>query len=123
VYRDIANNTFGSISGALGTVWSAEATGDVNGDGFTDVIYYNTATGQVIYANLAGGSNSGFGAIAGGLIGWDVRSAGDWNNDGYDDVIIQNTSNGQTVIATLVDGVFTGFDVATFAIGSDWIAI
>ena len=74
--------------------------GDVNGDGYDDVIvgeYYNTTVGEAGRANLYAGSSAGLpitatwtitGDIAHDYFGDAVGTAGDVNGDGYDDVII-----------------------------------
>jgi len=76
---------------------SVSTAGDVNGDGFTDVIVgangYNNYTGRsYIYF---GGSNMNniadvimTGELTSNYYGWTVSSAGDVNGDGYSDVIV-----------------------------------
>jgi hypothetical protein len=79
--------------------FSSSGAGDVNGDGYDDVIVSD-------WVNWAGGSDAGrawlfFGGknmdnksdiiMTGGLyerVGYDVSGAGDVNNDGYDDFIV-----------------------------------
>ncbi len=108
----------GSASGlATSPAWSFEndlaecelgqkvaSAGDVNGDGFGDVLVAseyctdgNPDTDREGKAYLFLGSASGLVAtpswtVKGGVfdesLGWSVASAGDVNNDGYDDVII-----------------------------------
>lgn len=80
---------------------SVASAGDVNGDGYDDVIvgalfydsgqenegaaflYFGSATGLSSSPAWRGESNQ-----AAALYGWSVSSAGDLNNDGYDDVIV-----------------------------------
>jgi hypothetical protein len=82
--------------------YSAASAGDVNGDGYGDVIVgayiYDTPAGDAGKAYLYLGSSTGLGASAawtssgddqsGAFFGCSAMSAGDVNGDGYDDVII-----------------------------------
>ncbi len=91
--------------------WSVAAAGDVNGDGYHDVIVgaYGTSNGEYSEgrASVYLGSPSGLATtpawtvepnVAGMNFGFSVAGAGDVNGDGYDDVIVGATgySNGQT---------------------------
>ena len=76
--------------------YSVSSAGDVNGDGYSDVIIgatgFNTNEGRV-YIYLGGVSMNNvadfnFTGSTGDIFGTSVSSAGDVNNDGYDDVII-----------------------------------
>jgi FG-GAP repeat. len=81
--------------------FSVSSAGDVNGDGFSDVIvgangfendqvgegavfiYHGSATGLSTSANWTAVGNQ-----AGARFGWSVSSAGDVNGDGFSDVIV-----------------------------------
>jgi hypothetical protein len=81
--------------------WSVSSAGDVNGDGFSDVIvgapdfdspelnegrvfvYHGSATGLSTTPSWTAESNQ-----AGAQFGWSVSSAGDVNGDGFSDVIV-----------------------------------
>jgi hypothetical protein len=113
---------------------SVDSAGDVNGDGFDDILvgamqyslgeqsvgaafaYYGSANGPGTTADWIGQGNQ-----AGGSYGWSVSGAGDVNNDGYDDVIVgaRYHDNGQTNEgrAYLYMGSATGLDSSPAWIG------
>ncbi len=83
--------------------WSVASAGDVNGDGFSDVIigtpqYDEGANANVGRTFVYHGSATGLSAIPNSTMdetdqalayfGWSVASAGDVNGDGYSDVIV-----------------------------------
>jgi subtilisin family serine protease len=90
----------GNQAGAnLGT--AVASAGDVNGDGYADVIagapYYDSTGADEGAAFVHHGSASGLeanpawsahGGQAAALFGWSVSGAGDVDGDGYDDVIV-----------------------------------
>jgi len=91
--------------------WSVASAGDINNDGFDDVIigakrydngefnegaafvYHGSETGLSLIADALLESNQG-----GDSLGSSVASAGDVNGDGYDDVIVgaENYANGES---------------------------
>lgn len=113
--------------------WSVSTAGDVNGDGYADVIvgapdydnghaeegrafvYHGSATGLNAVANRTAESNQ-----ADANFGYSVSTAGDVNMDGFGDVIIgaYNYSNGQTY-----EGAAYGFYGSAFGLGGspNWI--
>ena len=80
--------------------YSVGTAGDVNGDGYADVIVgapYNDQTGVnagracVYYGGPGADATADLtltGAAAGDYFGWSVATAGDFNGDGYADVIV-----------------------------------
>ncbi len=89
---------------------STSSAGDVNGDGFSDILIgaYTFSNGQVAEGRtfVFHGSSAGIPAVANwtyetnvanSYFGWSVSSAGDVNADGFGDVIIgaRNFNNGQ----------------------------
>ena len=85
----------GQASAELG--WSVASAGDVNNDGYEDVVagapWEGTGGKAYLYLGSSGGLSAApvwsyAGEGENGLFGWSVASAGDVNGDGYDDVIV-----------------------------------
>jgi hypothetical protein len=93
--------------------FSVASAGDVNGDGYSDVIigsrYHDNGQSNEGVAMVYYGSTSGItdaipaptlleANTAGAYFGWSVNGAGDVNGDGYSDVIVgaPNFANGQS---------------------------
>jgi len=101
----IADVTFTGVAAGISFGYSVSSAGDVNGDGFSDVIV------GAPFSN-AGGTNSGrayiffggnsmnnvadltmTGSAAGDILGYSVSAAGEMNNDGYSDIIVGAIGN------------------------------
>jgi hypothetical protein len=85
----------GGIGDSFG--FSVSGAGDVNNDGYDDVIvgarYYNSCTGRayIYYGGSSMDSTADVTMTGEGIdnnLGFSVSNAGDVNNDGYDDVIV-----------------------------------
>jgi hypothetical protein len=117
----MANGTpsgWGYVAINLGSAWRYQAAGDVNRDGFADVVIQD-ASGNVYVANMAGGHNSGY-LDLGNIAGYQVRAVGDVNADGYADVIVQRESDGWTLWRDL-SGSGPEWNVASNPVGTSWI--
>jgi hypothetical protein len=88
-----------SGSGSFG--WSVDTAGDINGDGYSDVIVgaplytssYNQEGLAMAYCGSASGLNTSacwmdLGWAANAWLGWSVSGAGDVNGDGYADILV-----------------------------------
>ncbi|MBF0496960.1 MAG: VCBS repeat-containing protein [Deltaproteobacteria bacterium] len=74
----------------------SKATYDFNGDGQADILWRNTATGQVWLYLMNGTAISAQGAVATvSDSNWVIQGIGDFNGDGKADVLWRNTATGQ----------------------------
>ena len=72
------------------TSWQAKGTGDVNGDGIADVVWYEPSSGQVaiwLMSSPAAIGSASFPASVGAGSPWVLSGVGDVNGDGRDDLI------------------------------------
>jgi len=120
-----SNNIHARFGGSI-------TSGDVNGDGFSDVIasaagYTNGESKEgAVFVYYGGFGDPLEGEQADAWFGQSVSSAGDVNNDGYDDVIIgaKNFDNGETDegVAFVILGSATGLSSSVVSVLENNIA-
>jgi len=84
--------------------WKAAAFADFNGDGWTDIVWQDPSSDEVMvwYMNgqaLPKGADFMFSMGP----GWKIAGAGDFNSDGKADLFWRNDSSGNTAV-WLMDG-------------------
>jgi hypothetical protein len=86
--------------------WRIAAAGDINGDGFVDVIWQDPATGssQVWFLGGANGVQLTSAVSLGGPNAWRIVAAADYNRDGRTDIIYQNPTTGESMVWFLGGG-------------------
>src|SRR5262249_41975041 len=111
IYAGMSNGTmsgFAAGTGALPGGWIVGGHGDVNGDGFADIVVQNSASGSsVVAAEHGTGTPTWIGV--GSTPGWTVRGVGDVTGDGFADIVIQNQSTGQVAFASMAHGTLSGW--------------
>ncbi|MEI6206852.1 MAG: cellulase family glycosylhydrolase [Desulfuromonadales bacterium] len=79
--------------------WKIVATGDINGDGRSDLIWWNKLTGQV-YAMLLNGTSLAGGALiyAEPNTAWKIVAAADFDGNGKTELLWWNSTTGQVAL-------------------------
>ena len=117
----VTNVAFPAGVGA-GSSWQIAACGDLDGDGFADLVWRNGATGEVLLWYLNG---DGFldQAISLGVVplSYSIRAVADVNGDARKDIVFFDQAAGQVVVYQMI---FGGSYVAQFpgnvGPGSGW---
>jgi VCBS repeat protein len=87
-------------SGAGTAGWRVVAAADFDGNGTPDLIWQNTATGQVNVNYYTGAKLTGYAVLntGAGTAGWSVVGAADFDGNGVPDLVWQNRSGGQVTV-------------------------
>jgi VCBS repeat protein len=101
--------------------WQVVGTGDLNGDGNTDLVWQNQKTGDVYYWLMDGLKKIGEGYLAvHPQMDWRIAGVADLNGDGHPDLLWQNRTTG-AVYYWLMNGTMKAFgDTLPVSAGPDW---
>lgn len=112
-----------NTSNAAPNDWNVAGTGDVNGDGRSDIIWRKT-NGD--FSDWLGQPNGGFvsnGTIAGAQVAtsWTITGVGDFNGDSFSDVLWRSNTGELLYWLGQPNGGFNGIGGnASYQIGLDW---
>ena len=108
----VSNGVF-SQTGAMiyqepNTAWKIIGAPDLNGDGKSDLLWRNDATGQVYGMLMNNGTIAGQAMLySEANLAWKIVAQGDYNGDGKSDLLYRNDSTGQLYMI-LMNGLVAG---------------
>lgn len=112
--------TGGGSPGGATSDWVITRAGDFNGDGRADLVWRNSASGEVYIWFIDGSTLIGSGSPGGASLDWVLEGSGDYNQDARSDVLWRNTTTGLVYIwlmngASIIGGGSPG------SATSDWV--
>jgi hypothetical protein len=91
-----------------GPAWSLAGAGDLTGEGTSDVLWYNSSTGNVDLWKISNGQWAGSADPGFHPRGWQPTAFGDLNGDGTGDVVWYNSSTGNIDLWKMSNGQWAG---------------
>jgi ELWxxDGT repeat protein len=98
----------GTAVGTVSSAWQFAGTGDITGNGTSDVLWQNTATGEVDSWLINDGNLSGGTAIGHASSVWQPLGTGDFTGDGTADLLWRNSNTGEVDTWLMNNGRMTG---------------
>jgi hypothetical protein len=98
--------TLGFSNGAFGLAGIQQnLVSNMDGSLHDDVLFQNSATGQVAYVNMTAGSAGSFVNVLGSLpAGWRLVGSDDFTGDGRADALVQDTNTGSIYTVNIASG-------------------
>ncbi|MEO8084979.1 MAG: FG-GAP-like repeat-containing protein [Ardenticatenales bacterium] len=111
VFQSAAYVTSNGAPVLLAPTWRVVGTSDFNGDGYRDLAFENTATGEMNIWGLGARNQLGVPIVGEKWIGqvnpdWQIKAIADYAGDANDDALFQSTSTGQLFLWTRVGANF-----------------
>lgn len=81
----------------LNSSWEVQShtgSSDFWGDDADDILWQNTATGQVVVWDMLNGKKVAYRSLGKVGLDWEIKATADLNNDGTDDILWQNSVTG-----------------------------
>jgi len=116
VWNSTSGSSVGFTTGTLAevpTVWALQqSAADFNGDGYADLVWRNTSTGELDLWSSKGTSAETYTTQNLGVIplSWTIQEFGDFNGDGRADIIWRNSSTNEVDVWTSKDGSSVAFN-------------
>jgi Ca2+-binding RTX toxin-like protein len=96
-------NSGGVVLGVAGI--QQNLVSNMDGSLYDDVLFQNSATGQISFQNMTAGSASGFTTILGSLpAGWRLVGSDDFTGDGRSEALVQDTNTGSIYTVNIASG-------------------
>ena len=108
------------IQALASTSNGSSAENDFNGDGKSDILWRNDATGDNYLWTMNGTSVASAAAVANAALAWKVAGSGDYNGDGKADVLWRNSSSGELYIWLMNGATISSSGAATTVADANW---
>jgi hypothetical protein len=94
--------------GGASSPWTIQGVGDFNGDGFADILWRNSSTGEVYLWLMNGTTRTGGGSLGIVSTAWNIVGIGDFNDDGKADILWRNGATGEVYLWLMNGTTMTG---------------